>query len=170
VRVAIVGNSGSGKSTLARSLAVAHGLAHLDLDSLAWEPGQIAVARDPVIAAADVAAFCRAHARWVVEGCYAELVRAALFATPLLVFLEPGVEACRAHCRARPWEPHKYPSREEQDRRLPFLLSWVEAYYQREGDLSLRAHQALFDGYEGPKQQVADPAIIRWPAGGPAAR
>jgi hypothetical protein len=53
---------------------------------------------------------------------------------------------------------------------LPFLLSWVEAYYQRDGDLSLRAHRALFDGYEGPKQQVADPATIRWPVGGPAGR
>jgi adenylate kinase family enzyme len=163
VRVAIVGNSGSGKSTLARSLVAAHGLAHLDLDGLAWEPGQIAVAREPGVAAAEVAAFCRAHERWVVEGCYAGLVRAALVDAPLLLFLEPGVEACLAHCRARPWEPHKYPSREEQDRRLPFLLSWVEAYYHRDGDLSLRAHQALFDLYQGPKQQVADPATIRWP-------
>jgi|ERR1051325_6259003 adenylate kinase family enzyme len=37
-RVAIVGNSGSGKSTLALRLARSRGLAHLDLDTLAWEP------------------------------------------------------------------------------------------------------------------------------------
>ena len=34
----IFGNSGSGKSTLAKKLVIDEGLAHLDLDSLAWLP------------------------------------------------------------------------------------------------------------------------------------
>jgi len=35
VRIVVIGNSGSGKSTLAKRL----GVPHLDLDTLAWQPG-----------------------------------------------------------------------------------------------------------------------------------
>ena len=45
MKILVYGNSGSGKSTLAKSLAERHALAHLDLDRIVWEPGQIAVAR-----------------------------------------------------------------------------------------------------------------------------
>lgn len=157
MRIAILGNSGSGKSTLARHLAARTGAPALDLDALAWEPGQIAVPRDPALAAADVAAFCEGHGAWIIEGCYADLIRPALAHRPLLLFLEPGAETCLAHCRARPWEPHKYASKADQDARLAFLLDWVRAYYTRDGDLSLVAHQALFDTYEGPKQKLTAP-------------
>ena len=64
---------------------------------------------------------------------------------------------CLAHCRARPWEPHKYPSKQEQDGKLEFLLAWVREYYTRQGDLSLSAHQALFDNYGGPKRKLVSP-------------
>lgn len=37
-RILIFGNSGSGKSTLAKKLCSSENLAHLDLDTLAWEP------------------------------------------------------------------------------------------------------------------------------------
>ena len=37
-RYLLLGNSGSGKSTLAARLAARDGLAHLDLDTLAWLP------------------------------------------------------------------------------------------------------------------------------------
>lgn len=37
--ILIVGNSGSGKSTLATRLERELGIAHLDLDTLAWLPG-----------------------------------------------------------------------------------------------------------------------------------
>lgn len=155
-RIAILGNSGSGKSTLARHLTEVHGLPSLDLDTVAWEPGQIAVPRDPEVAMAEVKAYCTNRERWVVEGCYARLVEAALECAPLLLFLEPGVEICSAHCRERPWEPHKYRSKAEQDERLGFLLAWVQEYYSREGELSLKAHQALFEIYPGPKRKFTD--------------
>ena len=154
MRVALIGNSGSGKSTLSHQLAAAHSLPMLDLDTVAWEPGKIAVARDPGAAAHDVHAFCSARDRWVVEGCYAGLLRTALSYSPVLLFLEPGVEACIANCRNRPWEPHKYESKEVQDRHLEFLLAWVREYYSRAGDLSLAAHQALFDEYRGSKHKL----------------
>ena len=158
-RIAILGNSGSGKSTLAQRLAAEAGAAVLDLDTVAWEPGKIAVARKPVAAAAAVQTFCGTHADWVVEGCYADLVRATFAFKPRLIFLDPGLEQCLANCRARPWEPHKYASKEEQDERLAFLLQWVAEYYTRDGDLSLAGHQALFDAYAGPKQHLRDLTI-----------
>jgi len=155
--VTVVGNSGSGKSTLARRLAERFHLATLDLDAVVWEPGRVAVARDPGAAAADLEAFCGAGESWVVEGCYAALAGETLRHRPLLLFLEPGVEVCLDHCRRRPWEPHKYDSKSEQDARLAYLLGWVRDYYTRDGDLSLAAHQGLFDAYDGPKRKVVAP-------------
>jgi adenylate kinase family enzyme len=150
MRVAILGNSGSGKSTLAQKLAGSSGTPRLDLDTVAWEPGKIAVARDPA-AAADVRAFCEKHASWIVEGCYANLISASLPFGPQLLFLDPGPEQCQSNCRARPWESHKYTSPDEQDARLEFLLHWVADYYSRDGDMSWQEHKRLFDDYPGPK-------------------
>ncbi len=158
MRFAILGNSGSGKSTLARQLAARTGAPSLDLDTLAWVPGQVAVPRDPALAAAEVASFCSATERWIVEGCYGGLIRASLAWAPCLILLDPGEATCLAHCRARPWEPHKYASKAEQDAKLAFLLQWVSDYYTREGDLSLTAHQALFDAYAGPKLKLTGEA------------
>ncbi len=157
MRVAIIGNSGSGKSTLAQRAAGLHRLAQLDLDTIAWKPGETPELRETAEAAGDVRAFCESHERWVVEGCYAGLVHAALEYSPVLLFLEPGVEACLADCQSRPWEPHKYSSKAEQDDKLEFLLAWVQEYYSRQGDLSILAHQQLFDAYAGPKRKLTAP-------------
>jgi adenylate kinase family enzyme len=154
MRLAILGNSGSGKSTLARWASERTGAPCLDLDTIAWEQGQAAVPRDRGLARADVADFCRTHPHWVIEGCYASLVAAALPFGPRLVWLNPGEAQCLANCRARPWEPHKYPAREEQDERLDVLLAWVSAYYTRDGDMSLAAHRALFEAFDGPKVEL----------------
>jgi adenylate kinase family enzyme len=155
MRIAIIGNSGSGKSTLARQLAAVHTLTSLDLDTIVWEPGKVGVLRDRDAAVGGAKAFCEAHARWVTEGCYGKLTQHVLDYSPVLLFLEPGIEACLANCRSRPWEPHKYASKEQQDEKLEFLLSWVREYYTRDDDLSLRAHQAVFDSYRGPKYLLA---------------
>lgn len=164
MRLAVLGNSGSGKSTLARWASEAFDAPCLDLDTVAWEPGEIAVTRDPVAARADVVAFCRAHDRWVVEGCYASLIGAALPFEPRLILLNPGVEQCLANCRARPWEPHKYGSQEEQDRHLADLLSWVRGYYVRDGDLSLVGHQALLRAFTGRKLELNQQPSLNPPA------
>lgn len=92
MRVAIIGNSGSGKSTLAAWIAARFNVPSLDLDTAAWVPGQVAVARPVSEAAADVRSFCAGHKAWVVEGCYANLVGVSLEFRPLLLFLNPGVE------------------------------------------------------------------------------
>jgi adenylate kinase family enzyme len=155
MRVAIIGNSGSGKTTLAERLAGDAQAAMLDLDTVAWEPDQIAVARPIEAALADVREFCESHESWVVEGCYAGLVEAALEFTPHLLVLDPGLAQCVDNCRSRPWEPNKYSSMEEQDEKLAFLLTWVEEYYSREGDMSLAAHEAVFERYDGPKEWLS---------------
>lgn len=156
MRIVILGNSGSGKSTLAREFAANRYLTALDLDTVAWERGKIAVPRNSRDAIADVHAFCNANEQWVIEGCYASLAHAALEWSPMLLFLDPGLDACLSNCRNRPWEPHKYPSRQEQDEKLAFLLAWVDQYYIRKDDHSLISHQALFDGYGGPKHKLTD--------------
>ena len=123
---------------LARWLTEASGVRLLDIDTVAWEPGAIAVPRDPLQAQQDVELVCGTHPHRVVEGCYANPVSAALAFQPRLLFLNPGEEQCVRNCRARPWEPRKYASRAEQDLRLPLLLAWVGEYCTRSGEMSLR--------------------------------
>lgn len=157
MRVLVFGNSGSGKSTLATRLAQAHALAHLDLDTIVWEPGQIAVARAPEAVAASLQHFIAGHERWVIEGCYGELVEMAATHCTELVFLNPGREACLDNNRRRPWEPHKYASREAQDAMLANLQAWVAGYYEREDAWSYRAHRRIFDGFNGRKTEHVAP-------------
>ncbi|MDX1393179.1 MAG: shikimate kinase [Gemmatimonadota bacterium] len=148
------GNSGSGKTTRARALADEHDLVHLDLDSIVWEPDRVAVQRPLADVLASLRDFLGAHDRWVIEGCYGELVEAAAPECTRLVFLNPGVEVCQANNRRRPWEPEKYASPEEQDRYLDALQEWVADYYHRDGSWSYAAHRAIFDAYPGDKIEV----------------
>lgn len=159
MRIAIVGNSGSGKSTLAQAIARECAWPQLDLDTVAWEPQKIAVPRDSTDAEADVERFCIGHSDWIVEGCYSELISVSLRHTPLLVFLDPGSDRCLANCRERPWEPRKFRSKSEQDRKLAFLLNWVREYYTRDGPMSRDAHEALFQAYDGPKKRLEQPMV-----------
>jgi len=87
----------------------------------------------------------------VIEGCYGELVRAASAHCTLLVFLNPGIDACLANNLKRPWEPHKYASLELQNSMLDQLQKWVAEYYQRTDAYSYRVHREIFDAFTGPK-------------------
>jgi adenylate kinase family enzyme len=149
-RVVIMGNSGSGKSTLARRLA--RGGPHLDLDTLAWDEGP----RRRALAESrrEIDAFIDAHPEWVIEGCYADLLERPLARCTLLVFLNPGVEACLANARSRPWEPHKYASKAAQDANLAMLEGWIRQYEKRTDEFSLNAHRALFDRFAGEKVEL----------------
>jgi adenylate kinase family enzyme len=156
MRIALYGNSGSGKSTLAARLAEAHGLVHLDLDTLVWEPGKIAVARTAAAVQADLDRFLAETPRYVVEGCYGDLVERVAATGEELWFLDPGVEVCVAHCRARPHEPHKYATQEAQDAMLPLLLGWVESYYQREDACSYAEHRRIYERCAGVRRWVRE--------------
>lgn len=154
MKLLIFGNSGSGKSTLARALAARHGLAHLDLDTIVWEPGEIAAARPAEAVRADLDAFLAGHDRWAIEGCYGELIEAAAPACSRLIFLDPGLEACLANNRRRPWEPHKYETPEAQDAMLDVLQDWVAGYYTRDDAWSLAAHRRVFEAHPGDKRLI----------------
>lgn len=161
----LVGNSGSGKSTLAARLARVGDLPHLDLDTLAWEPG-VPPRRRPVgDSGREMASFMDAHDGWVIEGCYADLLAVALARCTHLVFLNPGVDACVANARARPWEPHKYPSQQAQDANLELLIGWIRDYATRDDVFSLTAHRALFDGFPGDKRELSTREAITAYAG-----
>ena len=153
MRVLIFGNSGSGKTTLAKKMSQEHGLPHLDLDSIVWEPGQVAVQRAPEAVAASLSTFLAGNPSWVIEGCYGELVQAASSHCTELVFLNPGLETCLKHNQARPWEPHKYASKQAQDEMLENLQAWVAGYYGREDQWSYQAHRRIFDSFAGPKSE-----------------
>ena len=155
-RIIIVGNSGSGKSTYAKQLATRHGLVHVDLDPYAWRPTDPPTRRSVEASMAELRAALPEEG-WVVEGCYADILRGLAQDAQLLVFLNPGVEACVRHCSARPFEAHKYDSPEAQDANLAMLIEWVRGYATREGPMSLAGHRALFDAFEGEKQELTDP-------------
>jgi hypothetical protein len=132
-------------------------LPHLDLDSIVWEPGQVAVERLRREVLADLSAFMKEHRAWVIEGCYGELAEAALPYCSELVFLNPGLEACLKNNRRRAWEPHKYSTQQEQDAMLDKLQAWVAGYYQRSDAWSYAAHRALFDAFGGRKTEHTSP-------------
>ncbi len=154
MKILLYGNSGSGKSTSAAALAQAHELDHLDLDSIVWEPGKVAVQRPAQAIAESLSAFIADHPRWVVEGCYGELVQSASAHCTVLVFLNPGLEVCLANNRQRPWEPHKYASPEQQDAMLENLQAWVGDYYTREDAWSCAAHRRIFEQFRGAKLEL----------------
>jgi adenylate kinase family enzyme len=154
MRIVIFSNSGSGKSTMARDLAERHQIPMLELDRSVWEPGKIAVLRPQDEIRADVEQFLASRERWVVEGCYGELVELALPLCTEAIFLNPGVASCVANNRQRPWEPHKYESREAQEAMLDRLLDWVAGYYTRDDQWSYTYHRRVFDAFAGKKTEV----------------
>lgn len=151
-RIVIFGNSGTGKSTLAKRYASALRIVHFDLDTITWDT--TFERRDITESIRDLVAFMDAHESWVIEGCYASLVEVAIKRATEMIFLNPGLETCIENCRSRPWEPHKYATKEEQDGNLQLLIEWVSEYETRTDDCSLRDHRAVFDYYDGIKCEL----------------
>ena len=150
-RILIYGNAGSGKTTLARALAREHALAHLCLDNIAWQPGGTRMPRAQSVVAID--AFIAANPQWVIEGCYGDLIEAALPHCTDLRFLNPGIETCIANARKRPWEPSYCASPEEQARLLEPLIDFVRQYETRDDEYGLKWHRAIFDAFAGAKHE-----------------
>jgi adenylate kinase family enzyme len=154
MRIVIFGNSGSGKSTLAKQYATLPGVVHLDLDTLAWKVDEPGVREDLNKSKQLIDTFTSANTNWVIEGCYASLILLAANKASEIIFLNPGIKACQSNCRARPWEPHKYKSKEDQDKNLEMLLAWVADYESRTDEFSLAAHKAIFENFNGNKEEI----------------
>ena len=153
-KILVFGNSGSGKSTLAKALSERGALAHLDLDSLAWKPTSPPERQALDVSQGAMEAFMASCDGWVIEGCYSDLLALALPEATEMVFLNLPVEACQANARQRPWEPHKYPSKEAQDANLAMLIDWIGHYESRDDTFSLAAHRALYDEFGGTKTML----------------
>jgi len=160
-RILIFGNSGSGKSTLAKALCAEHGLSHLDLDTLAWQSAAPQERKPIPESAREIDTFLKANSAWVIEGCYSDLLTLVAEQAEQLIFLNPGVDQCVANCRSRPWEPHKYASREAQDQNLQMLIDWVKQYPERDDEFSLKSHRALYERFEGEKIEYLSNAETR---------
>ncbi|EWH09558.1 hypothetical protein DS2_12023 [Catenovulum agarivorans DS-2] len=159
-KIIIFGNSGSGKSTLAKRLSNLHGLANLDLDTIAWldtNPPQRMPLEQSVKVIDD---FLQQNTHWVIEGCYADLLEYVAPKASKLIFLNLPVNMCIDNAKKRPWEPHKYPSKQAQDQNLSMLIDWIKQYPTRNDTFSQKAHEKLYQEFEGHKEILAENARL----------
>ncbi|KMM16289.1 AAA family ATPase [Synechococcus sp. GFB01] len=156
MKVVLLGNAGAGKSTLARRLMARSPAARLSLDAVAFLDGSERRPIQDSIAA--VNRWMAGNESWIIEGCYADILEPIVPLCDELLFLNPGVEACIAHCRARAWEPDKFRSRQEQDANLANLIEWVRSYEERTDEYGLARHRALYDAFPGRKREFRDPS------------
>jgi len=152
--ILIFGNSGSGKSTLAKSICKTQGLAHLDLDSLAWEATTPPKRKSLNISKAEIENFIKTNDCWVIEGCYTDLLELAKSYASEIIFMNLPTEDCISNARSRPWESHKYESKQAQDKNLDMLINWISQYAKRDDTFSIIAHQNFYNNYNGKKRII----------------
>lgn len=150
-KILIFGNSGSGKTTLAKTLSAQHDLAHFDLDSIAWLATRPPQRKSLEESLKSISSFCEVNQSWVIEGCYSDLIDAVSDQANQMIFMNLSIELCVSNARSRPWEPHKYSSKEAQERNLPMLIDWITSYETRKDTFSKQAHTALYDHFDGAK-------------------
>lgn len=153
-KVVIMGNSGSGKTTLSKSIAGKEGLSHLDLDTLAWLPTN-PPRRTPLSKSREtIENFVESNRGWVIEGCYTDLLEIVAPLADELIFLNLSVGQCIENARNRPWEPHKYRTKDEQDNNLGMLIDWISQYTERDDVFSFSSHMMLYEGFKGRKSMI----------------
>lgn len=150
-KLLIFGNSASGKSTFARHIAAKEGLIHLDLDIFAWlpisPPKRMPIEKSGV----KIENSLQKHKSWVVEGCYTDLLELLKYEASEIIFMDLSVEQCIANAKKRPWEPHKYKSKEAQDANLEMLINWIGEYKIRSNACSYKLHRNFYDSFQGKK-------------------
>jgi adenylate kinase family enzyme len=131
--ILIFGNSGSGKSTLAKNICKSQGLAHLDLDSLAWEETTPPERKNLNTSKKEIDNFIKMNDSWVIEGCYTDLLELAKSYSSEVIFMNLPIEDCISNAKSRPWEPHKYESKQAQDENLDPATNSDQRQYDRSG-------------------------------------
>ncbi len=153
MKILVMGNSSSGKSTLAKDRVAQYGVAHLDLDVLAWLPTAPPERQALHVSYEKIQQFIDANESWVIEGCYADLLAFAAKEADELIFMNLPIEACIANAKNRPWEPHKYETKAAQDANLNMLIEWISQYPHRDDSCSQSAHHALYQQFKKTKTQ-----------------
>jgi len=160
-KVLIFGNSASGKSTMAKHLAASEELAHLDLDTLAWQPTTPPTRTLLAESSHAIEHFMQVNKDWVIEGCYSDLLAIAEPESTEVIFMNLPVEECIVNANNRPWEPHKYDSKEAQDANLSMLIDWIAQYEIRDDTFSKAAHFEFYQNYIGDKQVLTSNAGLK---------
>ncbi len=152
-KILVFGNSGSGKSTLARKLSTDENIVHLDLDILAFKKEHPTKRRDIEESLKEVFLFLEGNDNWVIEGGYADIFEQILSHANEIIYLDLSAKNCQENSRNRKWEPHKYESKEAQDKNLDMLINWISDYYSRDDSFSALAHNKLYDQFPGNKKR-----------------
>ena len=76
MKLILLGNAGAGKSTMARRIIGSGDTARLSLDEIAW--GKQAERKPLEASLCELQQFLQANDDWIIEGCYSDLVEAAL--------------------------------------------------------------------------------------------
>lgn len=136
---------------MARRIMGDRSIPRLSLDEIAWNPG---AQRKPLAESLELlSTFLERNDQWIIEGCYSDLVEAALAHCTELRFLNPGIEVCVAHCYRRSWEPEKFASVDEQQAMLEQLVLWVKQYERRDDEYGLKRHRQIFKRFSGAKRE-----------------
>ena len=153
-KILIFGNSGSGKSTLAQKLQKSEYLAHLDLDTISWKPTNPPERKALSESKSEIIGFINSNSAWVIEGCYSDLLEIVAPFSNEVIFMNLPVQLCIENARSRPWEPHKYESKESQDENLGMLIEWISQYSERTDVFSKASHKKLYEQYTGRKREI----------------
>jgi len=123
----------------------------LDMDSLAWLPSD-PPERAPLLASKEkIDEFVNANNEWVIEGCYTDLLALLSPQASEIIFMNLSLDQCIENATNRPWEPHKYSSKEDQDNNLSMLIEWISQYQERDDVFSFHSHFEFYENFSGLK-------------------
>lgn len=131
-------------------------LAHLDLDTLAWELNNPTQRASINWSAKKINEFVTLHQNWVIEGCYIDLLELVSLKATEIIFMNLSIEKCIENARSRPWEQHKYKSKVDQDKNLNMLVEWIKDYKNRNDVFSYKSHVKFYESFNGKKKMIVD--------------
>ena len=155
-RTLIFGNSGSGKSTLAAHIHQRDNVPHFDLDTVAWQSGSPPIRNPLPLSIKLINNDISLQQDWVIEGCYSDLLLELLPLATRIIYLDLPQKICVKNAKNRPWEPHKYSSKQQQDANLKMLIKWIEEYDSRNDNFSRQSHLAIYNAFSGEKIRLKD--------------